>query len=157
MIATDIEGSVRVEVWMRDHAPPVGDPRRTVLSRLRELEAAGVVNDIAVRIWGKSVPVSPDDTAAAASPVHDRITEFQRWAERNGHSLEPGFSRHEQSTLVSGESSEILRLPIRCLAVYEDDHLVGVFPCTVDRGTTTVADCLSRLHPDEHSDAGATE
>lgn len=120
---------------MRDHAPP-DDPRRTVLSRLRELEAAEVVDDVSVRIWEKSIPASPDELDVSASLVHDRIAEFQQWADRNGHSLEPAFRWCEQSTMVSEEQSEVIRLPLQCLAVYEDDQLVGVFPCTGDQGTT---------------------
>lgn len=145
-------GTVRVEAWMRDVSPPPGDPRRTVLSRLRELEAAGVVDEVRVRVWGRSVPTSSDDGDPSASPAYDRIVEFRHWAERKGYSLEPAFRRCEQSTPVSGETSETIRPPLQCLAVYEDDHLVGVFPCTTDRGTVTVADCLERLERDEDSD-----
>lgn len=54
--------------------------------------------------------------------------------------------------MVSEERSELIRLPLQCLAVYEDDQLVGVFPCTGDQGTNTVADCLHRLEPGDDSD-----
>lgn len=132
------------------------DPRRTVLSRLRELEAAEIVDDVSVRIWGKSIPASPDELDASASLVHDRIAAFQRWAGRNGHSLEPAFRWCEHSTMVSEERSEVIRLPLQCLAVYEEDQLVGVFPCRGDQGTNTVADCLHRLEPGDDSDEAPT-
>lgn len=140
---------------MRDHAP-LNDPRQTVLSRLRELEVAGVVDDVSVRSWGKSIPASPDELHASASLVHDRITEFQRWADRNGHSLEPAFRWCEQSTMVPEKRSEVIRLPLQCLAVYKDDQLVGVFACTGDQGPNTVADCLHRLEQGDDSNETPT-
>ncbi|WP_435197389.1 HTH domain-containing protein [Natronomonas sp. EA1] len=145
--------TVRVKVWLRGYVLPDG-PRRTVLSRLLELEAAEVVEDVSVRRWGKFIPASPDELEA--SQVHDRIAEFQQWADRNGHSLEPAFHRCEQSTMVSEERCEVIRLPLQCLAVYEDDQLTGVFPYTDDEGTNTVADGLRRLEQGDDSDEAPT-
>ncbi|MFC6942738.1 HTH domain-containing protein [Salinirubellus sp. GCM10025818] len=136
---------VRVEVWMRDASPLPDDPRATVLARLREFEAEGIVDDVSVRIWGTFLAVPEDGTDELDPPIRGRVGKFQRWAERNGHSLEPAFDRFERSSIVSEGETDVIRLPMQCLAVYEDDRLVGVFPCSTGDGTNTVADCVDRL------------
>jgi len=138
-----------VEVWMRDLAPPPGDPRTSVLSRLREIEAEGFVDEVSVRVWGKRVSASQEGADDGNKVIRERVSEFQTWAERNGHSLEPAFRRCEQSSMVSNERSEVIRLPLQCLAVYANDHLLGVFPCSQEGDTNTVNDCVARLETGE--------
>ncbi|WP_251328538.1 L,D-transpeptidase [Haloplanus pelagicus] len=140
----DRSGPVRVVVWMRD-APPLDGPRSRVLDRLRELEADGAVDDVSVRVWGRYVDPPSDAPASEEGPIQARIAEFEAWADREGHSLEPAFGRCERSTMVSAERREVIRLPLQCLAVYAGDRLVGVFPCSTGSGTETVADCIRRL------------
>lgn len=154
MPGTDADAEVRVEVWTRDPSPPPDDPRRAVLARLRDLEAAGRVADVSVRVWSKYVATPDDAPDGNDPPVRERIAEFRRWAERNGHSLEPAFRRFERSTVVSDDAVELLRLPLQCLAVYEGDRLVGVFPCSTESGTETVTDCLRRLESETLGESG---
>jgi hypothetical protein len=136
---------VRVVVWLRDAPPPPDDPRSGILDRLRELETDGAVDDVSVRIWGQYVDPPADDAGFEEGPIQARIAEFEAWADREGHSLEPAFQRCERTTMVTEERREAIRLPLQCLAVYAGDRLVGVFPCSTDRGTETVADCVRRL------------
>lgn len=140
---------VRVVVWTRDRSQPADDPRRSILARLRELDAAGLVDEVSVRVWGKQVDASDGWPEETSPPVRDRVAEFRTWAERNGHSLEPAFHRCDGSTMVSDERTEVIRLPLVCLAIYDDDRLVGVFPCSTGEGTETVGDCLRRLETGE--------
>lgn len=136
---------IRVEVWMRDLSPPPGDPRKNVLSRLRAFEAEGVVGEVSVRVWGKNLTVSREGADEGSTVIRERVSEFQTWAKRNGHSLEPAFRWRDQSSMVSEERNEVIRLPLQCLAVYAGDNLLGVFPCSMDGETNTVGDCLARL------------
>lgn len=131
---------------MRELSPPPDDPRRSVLSRPRELEADGVVDDVSVRVWGRTVSPSENGNGRNDRPIRERVYEFLAWADRNRHSLEPASERFERSTLTSEAQTEAIRLPLQCLAVYEGDRLVGVFPCSADGETNTVADCV--WHPE---------
>lgn len=145
MTDRESEGDVRVVVWMRELSPPPDDPRRAVLSRLRGFESDGLVDDVSVRVWGKHVSARDDGADESGSSVRRHVAEFRAWAERNGHSLEPAFYRHERSSMVSDERDEVIQLPLQCLAIYEADRLVGVFPCSAGGETSTVEDCLRRL------------
>lgn len=140
---------LRVEVWMRDLSPPPDDPRTNVLTRLRAFEAEGFVDEVSVRVWGKNVTVSRKGADGGSAVIRERVSEFQAWAERNGHSLEPAFRWCDQSSMVSERRNEVIRLPLQCLAIYADDHLVGVFPCSKDGETKTVGDCVARLETGE--------
>ncbi|MEF8863057.1 MAG: L,D-transpeptidase [Haloarculaceae archaeon] len=145
MSRDDSGTDVRVDVWMRDAAPPPDDPRKTVLERLREFETEGTVDDVSMRVWGTFIAAPDDEHDGSESLARERVAEFQRWAERNGHSLEPAFERCERSSMVSEKGNDAIRLPMQCLAVYEGDRLVGVFPCSTADGTNTVEGCLERL------------
>ena len=138
----------RAVVWLRDPSPPPGDSRRSALSRLRELESEGSLSDVSVRVWGRFVEASPRDDGDGR-PIRDRIAEFYGWADRNDRSLDPAFRRCERSTLLSPEETDVIRLPLICVAIYRGDQLVRVVPCSTEEGTDTVPDCLSRLETND--------
>lgn len=135
----------RVVVWTRARSPPPGDARRETIATLRELDAADVLADVTVHTWGRSVPASPPETDE--SPVRDRVERFQAWAARTDHSLEPAFRYRERTTLVSAHAEAVIRLPMLCLAVYDRDDLVAVFPCATEDGPKRVDECVARLDP----------
>ncbi|WP_265110639.1 HTH domain-containing protein [Halosolutus halophilus] len=135
---------LRVTVWMRGFAPT--PDQRTLLDRLKGLRQEGALADVSLRIWGRQIAASPsvidgDDVER----IRNRISEFESWASRNGYSLEPAFKRCEQTSMVSDERTEVVVLPTICLALYDADRLVGVFPCSDSDRTTTVHDCVIRL------------
>jgi hypothetical protein len=144
---------VRVVVWLRDAPPAPDDPRSGILDRHRELEIDGAVDDVSVRVWGQYVDPPADDVGSEEEPIQTRIAEFEAWADREGHPLEPAFGRCERTTMVSTDRREVIRLPPQCLAVYAGDRLVGVFPCSTGSGTETVADCVGRLEAGDVVDA----
>lgn len=145
----------RVVVWHRDLTVPPEDPRRDVIRRLRDLGAAGHLDEVTVRTWGKSVPcddIDDDGAGSERSDVPDRIAEFRSWAARTGRSLEPAFCRASRTTMASDGETEVLRLPMQCLAVYEGDRLVDVTPCTTSKGSTSVREGLQALAENVQSD-----
>jgi len=144
MTDAEPDGHPRAVVWLRDPLPPPGDSRQSALSRLRELESEGTLSDVSVRVWGRFVEASPPDDGGDR-PIRDRIAEFYEWADRNDRSLDPAFRRYERSTLLSREGTDVIRLPLICVAIYRGDRLIRVFPCSTEEGTDTVPDCLSRL------------
>ncbi|MEF8778011.1 MAG: HTH domain-containing protein [Natronomonas sp.] len=144
---TDHESAERLRavVWLRDPSPPPDDPRRAVLSRLRELDSTGDLSDVSVQIWGKSVAASGTKIRDTDRPVRKRVADFRRWAERHDRSLEPAFEWCDRATILSEERTEVVRLPLVCVAIYDDDRLIGVFPHSTGDGTETVDDCLDRI------------
>lgn len=153
---TDDQSTLRVELRVRETTTTSEDERqRGVYERLARLRDAGKIAEMSVEHWGQRVHTraagAPDD-----GPIHDadRATyeAFETWAERTGHDLEPAFSAHRHGSLIGDERAEVIRVPVVCLAVYDDDdELRGVAPCTTDAGVRTVDDCLAALQSGDES------
>lgn len=134
---TDLTGEsegVRMVLWTRR---PVCGPRTDVIDRLSSLHAEGALDDFTVETW-------PDEVAISEHTEHARVVEVYKeyllWAEEHGVSITPPFERRTATSLVGG-SEDVLTVPIMCLAVY-DDGLSGVYPCSGEERTWSVADYL---------------
>ncbi|MFC7155044.1 HTH domain-containing protein [Halomarina halobia] len=148
----------RVELRVRECTPVgVHDRQEAVYEQLEQLREAGAIADVTVEVWGKQVRVgaTTDPAAADAAVRAARSTyeEFEVWAERTGHRLEPAFSTHTLGSLVTDEQVEVVRFPTMCLAVYDADDLLTVVPCSTDEGVRTVGDYLATLRSGEWTPA----
>lgn len=134
----DAEGEtvdVRMVLWTRR---PVCGPRTAVIDRLSELRTADAIGTFDVETW-------PDEIALSGHTEHAEVVdvyrEYRDWAEDHGLSITPPFEKRTVSSLIGGQE-EVLTVPIMCLAVYEDDDLSGVYPCSNDDRTWSVTDYL---------------
>jgi hypothetical protein len=133
-----VGGEIAVQLWSRR---PVCGPRTTAIDRFTELAGAGVIDDFDVQTWPEEVPVSQE---SGHGDVLETVEWYEQWANEQGLSLRPPFETRTSSLLV-GRSTEVLRLPMLAVAVYADDDLAGVYPCS-DGGTTwSVTDCIGAL------------
>lgn len=146
--------SVRVDCYVRSTVPTAVSERITSLvDRLETLGERGYVDDVTVNRWPSQHVLG----AEAGTTRDELVAEFERWADRHGYSLEPGFRRRRVSPSpldVDAEPQEQVRVPIVALAVYEDeddaDVLRGVLPCTElsytgDERTVTVDEWLDAV------------
>jgi hypothetical protein len=141
--------SPRVELRVRDPTNTnVGERSRAIYERLVRLQADGKIDGIDAEVWGKQVrartPKHPSDDPIVG-PARLKYEEFEAWARRNGHDLEPAFSTHTLGSLVDEEREAVIRFPVLCLAVYDADDLLAVAPCTTEDGVHTIDDCLDAL------------
>lgn len=144
-----------VELRVRDLTPGgAHDRQEAVYEQLLQLQEDGLIADGSVEVWGTQVraeadtnPVADDASTSTARSIYK---EFEAWADRNGHHLEPAFSTHTLGSLVTEEPGQtVIRFPVMCLAVYDDDELLAVVPCSTDEGVRTVDDCLAALRSGE--------
>lgn len=143
------DASPRVELRVRDPTDTnVDDRPRAIYERLVRLQEDGKIDGIDTEIWGKQVrartPKHPSDDPIVG-PARLKYEEFEAWAKRTDHDLEPAFSTHTLGSLVDEERETVIRFPVLCLAVYDADDLVAVAPCTTDDGVHTIDDCLDAL------------
>lgn len=152
----------RVELRVRDLSPAgAHDRQQAVYEQLMQLQEDGHIADVSVEVWGTQVraeaernPVADD---ARTSAARSKYKEFEAWADRNGHNLEPAFSTHTLGSLVTEEPGQtVVRFPVMCLAVYDDDDLLAAVPCSTDEGVRTVDDCLAALRSGEWTPAVST-
>lgn len=159
---------VRVELFLRMHAPgEVVEQLREFATRARRLERAGAVDDVEIGTWATVRP-AVEELSDSGPSVALTVRTFQAWADREGYTLRPGFERRETESMIGRPASEI-RVPVACVAVYQDDVLRFVAPCGDGERTYTVEECLDTLEtaadssrepggpsPDRHSVTDST-
>lgn len=140
----------RVECWVRDTAPPgLKTVLDGIISRLHDEVERGTIAAVDINVWGHRIRCPPEGETAesdwTANDIWATYRAFETWAASNGYSLSPAFRRHQQQTLVSTESCEVIELPLVCLAVYDERELAAVFPCSTDQRTWSVGEGLDWL------------
>lgn len=157
MTALDTEGAsgldaddsaVTVTVHLRA-APstPGGSRQEAVVSRLRDLAAAGAIPDIGIERWSAqvSVPVADDDSDAGALELFE---EFESVADAAGARLDPFFETKEAvgGLLSAGPTaSKIVAFPVVCITIRREEALTGLYPCWKDGEHYSVEDCIDAL------------
>lgn len=116
-------GETHVELYARSTLPKAADRRReAVATRLDRLAERGCIDGYRIAAWRKRVPVTAD------TPERRAYERFREWAADEGVSLSPSFSTRECYDRETGEKREELVVPALCLAVYEGEELVEVYP-----------------------------
>ena len=140
--------SRRVELYLRGDTYGTYDRQQAILERVTALESSGVVDETSVDASWQRIRTPEQDSRDGALATYE---EFREWAERNGYRLEPAFERRHRGYIGTDTVREVVVFPLASLAVYEDDELRSVFPCTDESGTVhfTVGDCLDAFEADD--------
>jgi len=130
--------NARLSVYLRSPVPSETEARQTsVLGRADALRQAGLVDDLKVTYWQR-LSTGTDQREAG------EIAAMEQWAIENDCSLSPTFDRHDRHSAFVGDDS-VVTLPVVCVACWQDDELVGVYPHVGPCGHCTVADGLDRI------------
>jgi hypothetical protein len=141
----------RAELFLRDSVPIAATTEQSrILGRLQALAAAGVVAALSVQRWPHRVTVG--DTQARREFALCR--EFEAWADAHGVRLAPAFERHDCHNSFTDSHYRTAVLPVVCLALYDDDDLVALYPHTCETGIRTVLDGISMLEAESGLVAG---
>ena len=144
-----LEGAnVSVHVFVRSMAPPGGGHAEqvAVLERLSALDDHGRVDDWSVTIWGERLCECEVCTATdTGRAVTERMREFRKWAGRVDGEIVLPFERREVTSELAGTEIEALVPPRLTIAVYADDELARVYPCTADGTHHSVTEGLDWL------------
>lgn len=147
-----------IEVYVRSLRPRAGRPQRRVFDRLDALTAAGEIGGYEVVVWGDRAPPSPEAVRTRAGRfVLDRVTVFQRWAERNDASIEDAFGVRTVDSSITGERHDELVLPRLVAAAVRDGRLFAVAPAKVDGEHRSVDGFLDELEGGTVSDEQSVE
>lgn len=134
-----VDSQLRAELYLRGDTYGTFDAQQQVLNRVKRLEANGTFSESIVAGEWQRIRTRAEDARDEALTVHD---EFRTWAERNGFSLAPAFERRTRSYMGLNRVDEVVVFPVIALAIYEDDRIQGVFPCTDEDRAYTVGDAL---------------
>lgn len=140
--AAELEaGDLTVSCHVR--APMLLEPVDAHVETLRRCAAEGAIDELVLRSWPDQVRRSPE------SPEQDAIERFEAfsaWADRASVDVQPPFETRTRTSMVSGAETDLLVLPLCCLALYDEaGGLVGVYPHSADGETRTVEDAIASL------------
>lgn len=131
------DDSLRAVVRLRTLGPSgLNPPQTRVVDRLRTLaEEDDSIDELDVDVWGASMGITRTDEREG---IHERVREFERWADERDRTLRPAFERRipESSgqTNDEGDGTEGKRrdgrivTPLITLAIYEGESLRAVYP-----------------------------
>lgn len=140
---------IRLELWVRSHTPyGAYSRRRSALERLSHLKSEGDIESFTVNVWDEGAGMMTGEPLDAFDSRR-KLGEFAAWAAAHGCTL-PGFKeRHLESTFTD-ETCTRFDPPILTLAVYDDDELLGVYPCADGENSHTVGTVLESLATGEY-------
>jgi hypothetical protein len=137
-------------LYLQQHASAeVVQRLRSLVVRVRRLEGDDLA-DVEVKTWAAVNPAL-EELSDSGPSVSLTVKSFQAWADREGYTLRPAFARRETTSMLGSRPTAEIRVPIACLAVYEDSDLRCVAPCSDGDRTYSVEQCLAAL------EAGLTE
>lgn len=138
---------LRIEVFLRELAPQLGacQQQARTLERLAAFDRRGTFDSVTINVWGKSIC---PESAAARTDFGERILEyiddFETWA-ANTAGVETLFEESIVECSFTDEHYTKVVLPHLCIAVYADDRVQLVLPCTIDGTTYRVEDFLAAI------------
>lgn len=146
--AVDPSADLRVRCYVRSSVPvAIAEAIDEVVERVERLCEHGCFADYEVTQWPPQRQALGPDRETDDRTRRDLLATFERWADRNGYSLEPAFRRREVPSLLPeigpDEPRERVQVPIVALALYEGDadeidsetRPCGVVPYTEGRET----------------------
>ena len=132
----------RLTVRCHVRAPLLLEPIDAKIATLRQCERQGAIRTLSLRSWPDAVTLGGD---GPDSEIVDRFERFERWADANDVTIRPPFRIRTTSSMVSDRERRVLVTPVCCLALYDGDALVGVYPHTDGEITRTATDAIGAL------------
>ena len=141
--STEFTAPIRIEVFVHAHtSAAVVEPLKELVARARRLEDA-IGAAVHIETW-TAVRPALEELSDSGPSITGTVEAFQSWADQEGYDLEPAFDWRETPSVIGHRAAEV-RVPTACVAVYADDDLQCVAPCTDGDRSYTVMDCLARL------------
>lgn len=136
------EDSHRLTAVCYVRAPMLVEPIDSQVDTLRTCESAGAIDDLLLRSWPDEVTLDED---TPHREVVDDFERFERWADREGVRIRPPFQVRTSAPPLSSEPRDVLMTPLLCVALFEADELIGVYPHSWPQETYTVEEAVATL------------
>lgn len=135
---------LRVEVYTRSAVPEYGvrEYYDRVTAKIDEFVQRGTLTDCRIETWGKQLRVE-DGFDEGAGGRAETVSELRSWARAAGVRL-PFQVRQCRSSIIN-DSYAVLVPPHVLVAVYGEDGLYGIAPCSDGERSVSVLEFLDRL------------
>ena len=121
---------------------------QSAIMTLQQYQNDGQLDAVLIRVWPDLVTLSQFTEESAAVRTFEKFT---TWAEGHGVDICPPFARETRTSMITGESREVLVTPTLCIATYRNEQLVAVHPHTAADGHHPVAEALTAIQTDQYS------
>lgn len=135
--------TITIDLYVRTDIPTV-ERRDAVIEQLERLEQEGRIAEFQVHSWPRAISLDLLGDVEGRR-VYDVVRTFDSWTSRHDRDMHPAFDVQRSRSTYTGESDELLILPVLTLAAYRDGDLVEVAPCCHDGAVCTVEDVLEAL------------
>lgn len=150
MNAENSAGETIVDLFLRADGTAVWTRQQAVIDRVKRLEESGSIDRYRLQTWNREASL---EGPLAETMFHraavTKVDEFENWARGREERIDLPFERDEIDSTITEESFSLVRLPVVCVAIYNDDRLVAVAPCGCDDEYTSVEDLLDPLEREE--------
>ncbi len=153
-MATESSSSDRrtVELWIRSLPGGSGEQHESLITRLRRIEAMGVLDDVTVHTWERCIDMTDPHVDDPDRRAWERVIEFLQWAVNNDVTLVDFRETAAVGEGRMGPEHPVVCLPRTVLAEYKDGDLLWVLPFQRKNRRYTVSDWFvsagDRFDPD---------
>lgn len=141
----NVGSNLRVEIFSRTYVPEA--IQKDIDAKIERIEDLSETEDIEVRTieWSKELRNSKKDVKHEFSDFAlQKFEEFKKWSDETGYDIHPFFEEHDMGR------SKMLTFPILSMAVYHDNDLLYLVPCSGSGGETyTVEDGIEILESEK--------
>lgn len=127
--------------------PEVGleSRKERVVERLTSLEGREAIADYDIFTWSRGIRLDgPLEESSYCRTLLEHVGELRAWIDENCVDS-CGFDVQAVRSTVTGESYDVVSLPAICLAVYDGDELVDLYPRRTSETVENVDDGLASL------------
>lgn len=137
----------RIEFFVQTLAPVENyESQGRLVETLTELQEGDHLGDVCVTVWGKRICTDGAlSTLDSGKHIVDTIGDFFAFAADEDVTISPFFRIRNVDSSMAGQSFKSIVPPSQCIAMYEAEDLVGVFPCIIDDECYTVRDAIETL------------
>lgn len=152
------EGPPTVELFVRSLQPEAAAERQArLVDRLHSLEAAGVLADVDVTVWGEQLPLDgPTAETAAVRTYREQLEAAESWAADAGADLDGVLETRVVDRVLGDLTYRATVLPLWLMVERVDGEITHVTPHEHATGTDTVPDRLDHLAASADSSSDAT-
>jgi len=123
---------------------PIVERRDAVIDRLKQLDRQDRIAGFRIHPWPRAISLDLMNEIEE-DEIHEVVRSFETWAAQHDRHISPPFDIHPTHSAITGESDELLVLPVICIAAYDAGDLVGVAPSSDGKSVRTVEDALNAI------------
>lgn len=132
----EFDQQLTIALYVRADAPTV-ERRDAVIDRLKRLERQNRIAEFRIHPCPRAISLGLVKQLEGEG-IHELVRSVQTWAAQHDRHISPPFDIHTSHSAITGESDELLVMPVMWIAAYVSGDLVGVAPSSEEESAHTL-------------------